>query len=55
MYYGLEAFRQYIKMYHAPYDDTDIGILDSLLEGDISLDEDGKLHLTQFVTNGEAN
>lgn len=49
MYYGLEAFRMYIKIYPTPYDDTDIGILDSLLEGDISLDTEGKLHLTAFA------
>lgn len=50
MYYGLEAFRKFIQIYPAPYDDTDIGILDSLLEGDISLDDEGKLHLTAFAT-----
>lgn len=56
MYYGLEAFRKYIQMYPAPYDNTDIGILDSLLEGDISLDDDGRLHLTEFITSdGDAN
>ena len=55
MYYGLEAFRKYIQMYPVPYDDVDIGILDSLLEGDLFLDEEGRLHLTNFVTEGAAN
>lgn len=49
MYYGIDAFRMYIKMYNPPYDETDIGIIDGFFEGDISLDEEGKLHLTKFV------
>jgi hypothetical protein len=55
MYYGLEAFRKYIQIYPTPYDDTDIGIIDSILEGEISLDDEGKLHLTDFSdVQGEA-
>lgn len=48
MLYGLEAFRMYIQIYPAPYDDTDIGIIDGILEGDFSLDDEGKIHLTQM-------
>ncbi len=52
MYYGLEAFRKYIQIYPTPYDDVDIGILDSLLEQDICLDDEGKLHVSLLMDNG---
>ena len=55
MYYGLEAFRHYIRIYQPPFDTTDIGIMDGLLDGDFSIDEDGYIHLTKVANcEGEA-
>lgn len=53
MYTGLEGFRKYISIYQAPFDDTDIGIIDSLLEGNIYIDDEGKMHLTEFAEAGD--
>lgn len=52
MYYGVDAFKAYIDMYEAPYDDEDMAIIEGFLDGLFAFDDEGKISLLETV--GEA-
>jgi len=52
---GWEGYKHFLKVYPPPLEGLDWDLVDSLLEGDIYIDEQGKFHLTAFVDcQGEA-
>jgi len=52
---GWEGYKHFLKVYPPPLEGLDWDLVDSLLEGDIYIDEQGKFHLTAFADwQGEA-
>lgn len=51
MYYGLEGVRKYFKCWppSPEYDEIDVELIDSILEGNTAINDNGELSITRFM------